>query len=297
MTHAKGVIKWSLYLLGLLAIGPAASLPIAALRDVSGGSEATALVGSSITAGILSLVAPLAAALGLGVLTSRLIGPRPGLIAAGLVLAWAALRSGNLDGVFRATRDGGTIIPLAIEGGVLGLLGVLVGAMVWAAGRDHHAPSGAAPALGRVPAEALGLISEGVRRAPASIVASIVAGGIVVWLVAQEPLKGQTIAATVLAGIAAGGFARAVSSRAHPASPVPALLGMAVLGVIGPLSVLVVGSGGSRLVSDVLLGDVFALALPMPLDWVAGACWGIPMGLAWAESMVDKHEPQEARAA
>jgi len=35
-------------------------------------------------------------------------------------------------------------------------------------------------------------------------------------------------------------------------------------------------------------GDLFTLAMPMPLDWLAGAFWGIPIGLSWAESMVEK---------
>ena len=37
-------------------------------------------------------------------------------------------------------------------------------------------------------------------------------------------------------------------------------------------------------------GDAFPLAMLMPFDWLAGAFWGIPIGLSWADSMVESHE-------
>jgi hypothetical protein len=117
--------------------------------------------------------------------------------------------------------------------------------------------------------------------------AALIAAALVTWLVAVEPLKGQTIAACMIAGVAAGGFSRAASPRDGALTPVPALIAMALLAAAGPLSALVV-TGSSNVVSAAIGHKLFALAMPMPFDWLAGAFWGVPLGLSWAESMVEK---------
>lgn len=299
MNQAAGAIKWAIYMIAMLVVGPLAAAPLAALRDASGGHEATVLVSTSLVWGVVAGLIPLAAAAAVGLLSARFIGPRHGMIAAGLVLAWAAWRSASIDGLMRATRDGSAVVPLAIEGAVLGVLGVLIGTLIWAVGRepgrqDHAtATPGSATTPNANPFQsALRLLSEtagGGGAALASLAAGVVAGGMVAWLIAQEPLKGQTIAAALLAGIAAGGFGRAVAPRAEaPPSPVPALLAMALLATLGPLSALLMTGAGPRLVGAAIQGSIFPLAMPMPLDWLAGAFWGIPIGLSWADSMVDK---------
>lgn len=225
------------------------------------------------------------------------------MLVVGLVLAWAAWRSASIDGLMRATRDGGGFVPLAIEGVALGVAGLLIGATVWALG----APAGRGGHLFNAPTEAdtlearvspfrgvwalLAAASAGRGGSFAAVFIGVVAGGAAVWLVAQEPLKGQTIAACVLAGIAAGGFGRAVMPKTEPASPIPALAAMALLAAIGPLSTLVPAlNRGGDVVSAAIQGRLFALAMPMPLDWLAGAFWGIPIGMSWAESMTEKSE-------
>jgi hypothetical protein len=92
----------------------------------------------------------------------------------------------------------------------------------------------------------------------------------------------------MIAGIAAGGFGRAVASRDASPSPIPGLLAMGVLAAIGPLTGLFI-TGKAQVATAAMEGRVFPLAVPMPLDWLAGALWGIPLGLSWADSMVEKH--------
>ncbi len=295
MNQARGAIKWALYMLALLVVGPLASNSLAALRDATGGHQATALVGASLRAGLIATFLPLLAATLLGAVASRLVGPRHGLLTAGLVLAWAAWRSATIDGLMRVTRDSGAIMPLAIEGAILGVIGLLIGAIVWGVGtageaKPTNADSAARTGLGAKAATDL-LISASRGRGGAftAIVIGVLAGAAAVWLIAQEPLKGQTIAACLVAGIAAGGFGKAVTPRDQPASPIPALAAMALLATLAPLSALVMHTS-PRLVTDAIQGKLFALAIPMPLDWLAGAFWGIPIGLSWADSMVEKHE-------
>ncbi len=299
MSQAKGAIKWAIYMIALLVIGPLAAGPLASLRDVSGGHEATVLISTSLAAGVLAGVIPIVAAGAVGLVTARLIGPRHGMLSAGLVLARAAWRSASIDGLMRATRDGGAMLPLAGEGALLGLAGVLLGAAIWVAGGDPArdrlhapAPSGADRADAPIaPARRVWLLITGATGAKgggiAAILAGLAAGGVVAWMVALEPLKGQTIFAAMLAGVAAGGFGRAVTARDEKPSPMAALIAMTLLACIGPISALVM-NGGSRVVGAAIGGDLFTLAMPMPLDWLAGAFWGIPIGLSWAESMVEK---------
>lgn len=299
MTQLTGVIKWTIYLAALLAIGPLAAAPMAALRDATGGTDATMLVGTSLPAGLIAGIVPLLAAAAVGLLGARLVGPKPGMVAAGLVLFWAAWRSASIDGLMRATRSAASIWPLAIEGALLGVIGIALGALVWQAGARHaqaadpkrrdpltRADGGAMLALIRMAS----LASGGKGGPIGAIGAGLVAAGVAAWLLAQDPLKGQTIAAGVLAGIAAGGFSRAVASREAPPTPIPALIAMALLALLGPISAIVFGGGGSRLVVHAIQGDAFPLAMLMPFDWLAGAFWGVPIGLSWADSMVESNE-------
>ncbi|MCB9840699.1 MAG: hypothetical protein H6809_03495 [Phycisphaeraceae bacterium] len=299
MTQATGVIKWTIYLAALLAVGPLAAAPMAALRDATGGTDATILVGTSLPAGLLAGIVPLLAAAAVGLLGARLVSPKPGMVAAGLVLCWAAWRSAGIDGLMRATRSAASIWPLAIEGAILGVIGIALGAIVWQAGTRHAQHDDAKRRATTTPADAnatlallrMTSLASAAKGGPiAAIGAALVAAGLGAWLLAQDPLKGQTIAAGVLAGIAAGGFSRAVASREAPPTPIPALIAMALLALIGPITAIVFGGGGSRLVVQAIQGDAFPLAMLMPFDWLAGAFWGIPIGLSWADSMVESHE-------
>jgi hypothetical protein len=62
---------------------------------------------------------------------------------------------------------------------------------------------------------------------------------------------------------------------------------MAILGVAGPVVAAVLPGGNGGVVRASYAGTLFPLGLSMPLDWLAGAFLGIPMGLSWAGSMTE----------
>jgi hypothetical protein len=59
-----------------------------------------------------------------------------------------------------------------------------------------------------------------------------------------------------------------------------------VLAIVGPISGAIAQS--STIVADMYAGNLMPLAAPLPLDWVAGFFVGVPMGLGWAASMIEK---------
>ena len=72
---------------------------------------------------------------------------------------------------------------------------------------------------------------------------------------------------------------------------------IAILASGSPLIASFIHGSPEQLVRAALAGKLFVLARPLPLDWLAGAFIGAPIGLVWAASMVDKHgaEPVVAR--
>jgi hypothetical protein len=102
------------------------------------------------------------------------------------------------------------------------------------------------------------------------------------WVVAQETIKGQTFAAAIAAGLLGTFGGRLISSRASIGVFVAAI---AVLAAVSPAAATFYHSSDPALVRASLAGSLFPPARLMPLDWIAGAFVGIPMGLNLAASM------------
>ena len=62
-----------------------------------------------------------------------------------------------------------------------------------------------------------------------------------------------------------------------------------LLGVVGPLTSLIT-PGAAALPTAVLNDSFFGPARLLPLDWLTGALLGVPVGLTWAGSMLDRRE-------
>ena len=58
---------------------------------------------------------------------------------------------------------------------------------------------------------------------------------------------------------------------------------------------MIVNNG--TMVADMYAGELFALARPAPLDWIAGGFIGVAIGISWAGSMIDRHVPEEQKQA
>jgi hypothetical protein len=106
-----------------------------------------------------------------------------------------------------------------------------------------------------------------------------------VWLFARSDLKGQTLMAVVLGGMAVGLAGRLLAPHVQPR------LLFAVTCLFGALGQLV----GMMLIRGTL-ADAFVaqtipnICLPMPIDYAAGSLMGVAMGLGWAKSFLHQEE-------
>lgn len=287
----KAVLRWVIPLAALLLLGPVAGWLTYSLRAPDGGPETSLLLSNSPVMGLLAGVGVFALAAVGGCISARMFGGAAGLFAAGLVLAWGAWGLGRIDQIVRRAGNGSTMWVLSIEGVFVGVLGVLAAVAILRAGRHGKHLEEPEPMFSRASLVALGLGALGAAAAA--------------WIVAREPLKGQMFAAGACAGIVAA-IVGHLSSARSPASVFVAAV--AVLAAVSPaLSTLVNlvprASGGSSLailpssaqvVSAVRAGTMLPLARPLPLDWLAGAFIGVPMGLSWAGAMVEKHAVEPA---
>jgi hypothetical protein len=120
----KSMLRWLIPLGGLIVVGPLAGLCTYGLRATDGSSAATPMLSESPMMGMLRGIVALALAGGVGIVGTMVNGVRAGVFAAGLVLAWAAWGTGNMDDVIRHSQSGGVLWKLSVEGVVFGLLAV-----------------------------------------------------------------------------------------------------------------------------------------------------------------------------
>lgn len=246
-------------------IGPIAGLLIGSLRGTDGGTQATLLVGQSPIVGIISGLFAFGFAALAGASGSRAAGLNVGLGCAGLVLSWAAWLSGQLDEMVAVSRE--SPMPALILEGLL--VSLMLGGIVWVVRRfssDEPDPET------EVGASAIAV----------ALTAGLAISATAAWVVAIEPLKGQTIGAAFVAGLVGAATARLVFLRLPGWS---AVCIPAALVVLGPLATQAMAGD---VVDAVFERSIFRLGWLMPMDWAAGALLGIPLGLAWTDGVVQQ---------
>lgn len=282
MKHAT--VRWTIHILALCVLGPIAGLLIASLHAPDGGPHATLLLNTQPAVGVLMGLLAFSLAAALAFLAAKLVDARAGLFAAGVVLAWAAARSGRVDVILRAQNTSSPLIMLAVEGLLVGLLGVLIAIGVYAIAK----PTEQLPASEPAPFfKVLGAAARRAVRAPGITIAlpvAVVAGAAAAWIVATSALKGQAIAAGFVAGIIGGAAGRIADVRTPGQT---FMIAIGILAIVAPISALIFqrGVGPVEAAYDATL---FALTRVAPLDWVAGGLLGVPLGVAWAGSMIEK---------
>jgi hypothetical protein len=278
------VLRWAIPLAAGAVLGPIAAWLAGTVRAVDGGHAATLLVSDSPVVGVAALA-------GVGVLAlagagaARIVGPRLGLFTAGIVLAWGAGGVGRVDSAL-ATAAGNGVVPgaivprLVLEGLLAAILAGVLAIVVLRAGRSFRETR-----PGREePAPARSEIFAGA--APLALAGALAACSLAVWFLSRDGPKGQTLAAGIIGGVLSGLVGRMISGSASAALFV--VVG-GVLAVVGPLAGVVAHGGNAGLVTGAIDGGLFPLARLGALDWIAGAFVGVPVGLAWAASMVEKH--------
>lgn len=280
----RGVIKWALIGGTVAGVAPALGWAYRALvRAGDGGGSATMLVSESIAGGLAATALAFVAATALGRLGAGRYGERTGYALAGFALAGVALAQGSVMGLLRWAPAPRALWMLAGEGVIVGALGVALAWAVGRAGARHEAALGRANHHVDAPLSAQGALG---------FAAALAAGLAVSWLVAREPMPGQTLAAGVFAGIGAATAARVAAVRCAPVCVVAAL---GALAVGAPIAAgLAHGGGALRAIYE---QKMIGIGLLTPLDWVAGALLGTPVGVAWAASLTDKRAEKAAAGA
>ena len=107
----------------------------------------------------------------------------------------------------------------------------------------------------------------------------------VVWLIAQTPMKGQVLAATIIGATAAGLVGRLLAPTVQP------ILLFASVCVFGALGQWVAGfwlpTDATAIVAANQLPNI---VLPLPIDYAAGSLIGVPIGIAWANGFLEKDD-------
>ena len=107
----------------------------------------------------------------------------------------------------------------------------------------------------------------------------------VVWLIAQSPMKGQVLMATIIGATAAGLVGRLLAPTVQP------ILIFASVCVFGALGQWVAGlTMAADLATVVATNQLPNLVLPLPIDYAAGSLVGVPIGIAWGNGFLEKDD-------
>ncbi len=298
--------RWVFPLAGLLAVGPLAAWPTAALRAPDGALATTPILSDSPVVGVLAGLAALVVAGAWGLVSSLFTSIRYGLFTTGLVLAWVTWSTGTTDLIMRTDQAAAHYWRLPIEGLIFGVVGVLIAGVIAAAGRrpTENAESPAAPVAERIRGgvrATLGMFrredDEGASIGQRGLVllAAALVGAVIAWLLAVEALKGQAFGAAVVGALlgATAGEVIASSGKGDPVrAPVPLFfLAATVLAVAGPIAAMAAHAGPSGVAEAATTAGanpLIPIARVLPLDWIAGAFVGVPIGLSWADALVDR---------
>lgn len=275
----KGLLRWATFLAAAMLFGPGIGYVAARITPVPGGVDGTALLSAQPLMGVLAMVMCVGVAGTIGAIAARFVSIGQGLTCMGVALAWACFQTGHLPGLARAVDPASLSTRLAIEGAVLGLL-VLAAAAVLS---RHGWPD-----------EKLTIKSFFSGQALAGALVTTAAGLCAAWLIAQDDKPGQTLAASIAAGAVGAAIARTV---VHAAPRSSTLLAIPLGAIACPLIGFAMTKG--NLETAILGGTVSPLARIMPIDWCAGMLIGLPFGLSWAGSMIEKaqEKPGAARPA
>jgi hypothetical protein len=270
----ESTLRWTIYLAAAFVFGPIAGTLTGSLHATDGSHSATPLVCASPSSGLLMGLAAMGIALVVGLVAARLLGAAPGMTAAGIVVAWAAWRTGDVDELIRTAQSGRPLTILAAEGAIFGCLAVAMCLAIVIVAPDGKA----------VAPPTLRDRFWGGPTTPVAVLIALFAAGVAAWFVGVTPLKGQA----VFAAIAAGTLAAAAGRLADFRLPLASLsIPIAALAVVGPLAGMAI-AGSQAVVQMSYKGTLFPLANIAPLDWVAGGLLGIPQGVSWAGSMIEK---------
>lgn len=290
MTLTKAILRWSIPLAGLLLVGPLAGMCTIGLRGADGSDAVTPMLSSSPVMGLVMGLMAMVIAGAFGAVATWINGFKSGFFTTGLVLAWATWGLGNMDDIMRRTQSASTMWKLSGEGLVLGAAAVAV-ALGLLAVHHRRLQTSATVSTAPVPEAAVQAERQALRQAIVrSLIAALPVMGLVVFIVATGALKGQAFAAAV-AGALLSVVAGLWATRSAP--PFVFIVAAAILAAASPIAATFIHGSEQSLVRASLGGTLFPLARLIPLDWIAGAFVGVPMGLSFAHGLFESHHVEQ----
>lgn len=284
-------LRWGMLLIAFAVVGPLASLPLNAVRDVDGGHAISMFVNAGVFPGVIGAACVFAAALALGAIGAFLFSTGWACAYSGIVIAWGAYRCGTLEEIIRQARSDAPLTMLASEGLTAILFAGLIAGVIQRISAKRQGLAvmpGSLIIQGDVPN--LKTVTQ------IALAAGGVAAGVVAYLAAVTDFKGQGIFAAFFAAIIAGVATQIVAkSKGGQATVVLVVASVVIPAILGPAAAKILQ--GSTIVETVFAGRVIPLARVMGLDWAAGALLGAPVGLGWAGAMIDSRAEEQAQSA
>ncbi len=272
---AESALRWTFSILAIFLVGPLLALLISGLRAIDGSHDLSLIINAKPGLGLaLGLCVIIGAGI-FGLVASKIVTRGTGMASVGLVVVWSAWQMGTVDHIVRSNPDG-PLTKLAIEGLLVGLVGVLFATLIDITCKGSREKIKSVFAL---PDSAFF----------ASIVAGVLVGGVVAWFVGYQTLKGQALFAAFLGSIGAGAAAQltAMMLGKDPRS-MTGFLSIAVLAAVAPLAAMYFHGTGLQQAVRAGPNGFFGAAVPVSLDWVVGMFLGVPVGQAWGASMLEK---------
>ncbi len=299
----KAVWIWIVRVISLCVLGPIAGGLMSSLRGVDGSAHATALVSESMIGGVFALIGAFFLAMLGGILATKMVSLREGVLNVGLVIAWGAWGAGQVGEALRGAPESGSLVMLAVEGAIVVVLGVwvlMVLTKVAGAGRDDDGHDSCV----RLSAAAIGQMKENAAGHGLLVLIGLVVSMVLVWLQVQNDLSGQAVwggfVGAAAAGVAGGFVIKNHSMKKERSgeadmSLVPVLLGVMLGAVVGPV-VSMVMPGGGKILDAIASGEAPGWMLMSSLAWAGGAFIGVPVGYSWVESSVARQQAAHAAA-
>lgn len=266
--------RYTALIVGMILAGMVMSLALSSMTSLRGVPGPTIAEAITPVSAILALFGCLVVTFVIAVGVGRIVNPAVGTFVLGAGVGTVALGSGShLDLLFAGVSGPMVAVETLVWGGVV---------LVLAAG--IHRLTGPLPDQPEQSAAdavnpTLVFSPLALRSAGAGIFALIV-----VFLFASNDLKGQALAAAVIAGIATGHIGRVLAPKIQPillyAAP-------AVFLAIGQL--VVFGGGADDLIATWMQDGGPRLAIPTPVDVAAGSLMGVSMGIGFSRGFVEAH--------
>ncbi len=300
---------WIVRVLSLCVLGPIAGGLMASLRSVDGSPYATVLVSDSMVGGLFVLLGVFFLAMIAGVIATKAVSLREGVLNLGLVLGWGAWGAGEVGEALRSAPESGSIVKLAFEGVlVLVLSGWMLHVLTKARGGADEGADGCV----MLSNSKIAALREHAGLTGMLVGVGLVVSMVMVWLQVQSDLSGQAVWGGFI-GAAAAGVAGGMLIQNHSmgssskggrggrrsdevvVSLVPVMVGVMLGGVVGPLVGMVM-PGSGKLLQSIAAGDLPGFLVMSSLSWAAGAMIGTPVGYSWVESSVARQHANAATA-